>query len=153
MRLKSVPMKCSKDGSAIDFETHKLEKLVAKGILQSRVPIHGKELKLLRATTQLSMNGFARKLGITNTAIYHWKKEEKQKPAILNEIAVRLLCAEELGVELHLGFSGLIGDAKHEPVTVQVTGRKPTKNQYKIKTVLRPSYRGDRKVKVRVKTP
>ena len=154
LRLKGVPMKRSKNGGLIDFDTSKLEKLVAQGILQNQVPLRGKELRLLRSATRLSMNKFAQKLGITNTAIYHWEKAEKQRLMIINEIAVKLLCAEELGVELiNQGFSRLRGDERHEPISIQVTGKRPTKKQYKVKTLLKPSYRGDRKVKVRVKQP
>lgn len=56
LKLKGVPMKKSKNGGAIDFDEIRLAKLVAKKILESRVPIRGKELKLLRSVTRLSLN-------------------------------------------------------------------------------------------------
>ena len=70
----------------------------------------------------------------------------------MHEVCVKLLCAEELGIELNQNFTQLLGDIRHQPVEVQVTGKKPTKKR-KYKTVLRPSYRGDRKVRVPVETP
>lgn len=149
LRLRGAPMKRTKEGPVIDMDGKKLQRLIAKGIVASQVPIQGKELKLLRAATELSMNELARRLGITGTAVYHWEKATKQRLSRINEIAVRLLCAEQLGVRLGREFSTLIGDPKHEPVTVQLTGKRPTKPA-KYKTVMRPSYRGDRKVRVRV---
>ena len=150
LKLKGVPMKRSKNGGAIDFDEGRLAKLVAKRILESRVPIRGKELKLLRSVVRLSFNKFASCLGVTYGAVFNWEKAEKQRLAPITEIAVRLLCAEELSVELPSRYSDLLGDDKHEAVEVIVTSKQPTSKRFEIKEITRPSYRGHRKVKVKI---
>lgn len=128
----------------------KLQKLVAIAILENPVPLHGKELAFLRKVTGLSLNKFGRRLGVTSGTIFYWEKATKQKLGPMSTIAVKFLCAEELGIDLHQGYSALVGRDHHDPVEVIVSGKKPNKKRYKTKTVLKPSYRGDRKVKVRV---
>ncbi len=150
LRLKGVPMKRSKEGGVIDFDLHKLEKLIAVEILRGHVPIRGKELKLLRSVVRLSLNKFAGRLEISYGAIYHWEKAERRRLSRINEIAVRLLCAEELGVELEGRFSELIGDLRHEPIEVLVTTKKPTSQKVETREITRPSYRGHRKFKLKV---
>lgn len=150
LRLKGVPMKRLKNTGAIDFDPGKLERLIAKSILQSRVPIRGKELKLLRAAVRLSLNRFAYRLGLTYGAIHAWEKATKQRLSPINEIAVRLLCGEELGIELSGRFSDLLGDLRHDPVEVAVTNKKPTPKRVETREITRPSYRGHRKIKVKV---
>lgn len=150
VKLKGVPMKRGKNGGVIDFDNKKISRLVSQAILKGSVPIHGKELKLLRTTAQLSMHKLAVRLGVTSTAIYHWEKEPDRRLMPMSEAAIRLLCAEELGVELKLSFSKLIGDSRVNVLEVIVTNKKPSAKTVKTKTVLRPSYRGDRKIKVRI---
>ena len=150
LKLKGVPMKKSKNGGAIDFDEIRLAKLVAKKILESRVPIRGKELKLLRSVTRLSLNRFAYRLGLTYGAIFGWEKSEKQRLTPINEIAVRLLCAEELGVELPGRYSELLGDSRHESVEVIITNKKPTSKRKETKLITRPSYRGHRTIRVKI---
>lgn len=150
LRLKGVPMKRSKNGGVIDFDEGRLAKLITKKILESRVPIRGKELKLLRSVVRLSLNRFAYRLGLTYGAIFSWEKAERQRLAPINEIAVRLLCAEELGIELPGRYSDLLGDPRHEPVEVIITNKKPTSKLIETKEITRPSYRGHRKIRVKV---
>lgn len=146
IRLKGVPMKRSKDGGIIDFNSEKLARLTSERILESRTPIRGKELKLLRSVTGLSLNRFAHRMGLSYGAIFHWEKNEKQRLSPVNEIAVRLLCAEELGVTLKTRFSDLLGSAEFSAIEVTVTSRKPTPKVQQERVTTRPSYRGHRKV-------
>lgn len=149
LRLKGVPMKRSKETGVIDFDSEKLARLVAQAILNHRVPIKGRELKLLRSVVRLSLNRFAYRLGLTYGAIFSWEKAMKQRLSPINEVAVRLLCAEELGVELSVRFSDLIGDARHTEIEVIVTNKAPTSKKMEIREISKPSYRGHRKVQVR----
>lgn len=151
LRLKGVPMKRSKSGGVIDFEQRRLEKLVAAAILKNQVPIRGKELQLLRRVTGLSLEKFGRRLGISYGTIYHWEKTPRKRLTPINEIAVRLLCAEEMGFDLTGRFSTLIGDERHEPIDITVTNKKPTPKETKsnVKMMSRPSYRGHRIVAVK----
>lgn len=119
-------------------------------ILKSPIPIFGAELALLRKVTGLSLDKFGRRFGVTSGAVFYWEKAAKQKLGPMSTVAVRSMCAEELGIELHQGYSSLVGRDNHDPVEVIVSGKKPNKKRYRTKTVLKPSYRGDRKVKVRV---
>lgn len=150
LRLKGVPMKYSKNGGVVSVDEAKLEKLVAIAILINPVPIFGKELAFLRKVTGLSLNKFGRRLGVTSGTIFYWEKAAKQKLGPMSTLAVKLLCAEELGIDLYQNYSALVGRDHHNPVEVVVSGKKPNKKRYKTKTILKPSYRGDRKVKVRV---
>lgn len=150
LKLKNVPMKFGGKGAIIDFDLEKIKRIVALKILTNRVPIRGRELKLLRSVVGISMNKFAWELGISYGAIYHWEKDLKQRLSPVNEVAVRLLCAEKLGQELSGGFSQLVGDPNHLPVEVVVSGQKLKPRKPKTRTVLRRSYRGDRKMQVRV---
>lgn len=150
LRLKGVPMKRSTSGGVIAIDEAKLETLVAKAILQSPVPIRGKELALLRKVSGLSLSKFGRRLDVSSSTIFYWEKATKQKLNSMSSVAIRLLCAELLGIDLEQGFSRLIGFDNFDSVEVMVTGKKPNKKRYKTKTVFKPSYRGDRKVKVRV---
>ncbi len=150
LRLKGVPMKKSKDGGLIGVDEAKLERLVAISILQNPVPIYGKELALFRKVTGLSLDKFGRRLGVTAGAVFYWEKAATQKLGLMSTVAVKSMCAEELGIDLRQGYSSLVGRDHHDPVEVIVSSKKPNKKRYKTKTVLKPSYRGDRKVKVRV---
>ena len=150
LRLKGVPMRKSINGGVIGIDEAKLERFVAVEILKNPVPIFGKELSLFRKVTGLSLNKFGQRLGVTSGAVFYWEKAAKQKLGPMIAVAVRTLCAEELGVELHLSYSSMVGYNHHDPVDVIISGRKPNKKRYKTKTVLKPSYRGDRKIKVRV---
>lgn len=149
LRLKGVPMKRSKDGGVIDFDRGKLERLIARSILERRVPIRGKELKLLRAVVRLSLNRFAQRLGLSHGAIYAWEKAERRRLAPINEVVVRLICAEDLGVQLPSRFTELVGDSRHEPIEVVLTTKKPTPKFVETREITRPSYRGHRKVIVK----
>lgn len=149
LRLLGVPMKRSKEDGAVDFDPTKLERLVAKRILESRVPIRGKELKLLRKVVRLSLNRFAYRLGLSYGAIYKWEKAAKQRLTPINEVAVRLLCAEDLNIQLSARFSDLVGDARHDKVEVVVTEKRPTSKYVEIRQTTRPSYRGHRKITVK----
>lgn len=145
-------MKHSKSGGVIDISEDRLIKLVACRLVQSRVPFRGKELKLLRQATGLSLNRFAQKLGITYGAVFAWEKGSRTRLLLVNEIAVRLLCASEFGIELPGRFTELIGEENHQPVEVKVTNKKPTKQRMsKVKMMMKPSYRGHRLVAVKDK--
>lgn len=149
LSLKGVPMKRSKNTGVIDFDEGKLKKLIAKSLLEKRVPIRGQELQLLRSVTRLSFNKFASRLGLTYGAVFAWEKAKNQRLTPINEIAVRLLCAEEIGVNLRGGFSELLGDPRNEVIEVVVTNKKPTPKRIKLKEITRPSYRGHRRVTVK----
>lgn|GEM_PF-1598221 len=115
-----VPMRRSRTGPAIDLKPLVIERLAAKAILSGRAPIRGKELKVLRAALGISLEKFARRLGLSSGAIFLWEKSPKNRLLPVNEVAVRVLCAEELGVDLPGRLSQLLGVGPN-PITVVVT--------------------------------
>lgn len=77
-------------------------------------------MRVLRAALELSLEKFARKLGLTSGTIYRWERAHAERLSSVNEVAVRLLLAEELGIELPTKFSKLIG-RNDVTITVQVS--------------------------------
>lgn len=107
--LQNVPMRASRKGPLIDTLLEPIERKIARALVESRNPLRGKEVKFLRRITGLSLHKFAQKLGLTPGAVYHWEKAPDQRLMPVNEIAVRVLCAEEFSVELPAVLSRLIG--------------------------------------------
>ncbi len=109
IKIKQVPMRYSTKGGVIDVKPLVIEKLVARALIASRVPLHGAEVKLLRASLGLSLDKFARRLGLTPGAIFYWEKAAQERLSVVNEIAVRALFADELAVEISGRLSQLVG--------------------------------------------
>jgi DNA-binding transcriptional regulator YiaG len=110
IEFQNVPLVSSQYGPVIDLKPHVLEHLAAKAVLQNRIPIRGKELKFFRKILGLSYEKFAAKLGLTSGTVFHWEKAQDDRLTPVNEIAVRALVAEELGIEISGKFSELLGD-------------------------------------------
>ena len=109
VKLLGVPMCKSRRGPEVDLKPLVLERAVARALVQSRNPLKGNEVRFLRKTIGLSLDKFARKLGLTSGAIFHWEKAANERLIPVNEVAVRVLCAEELAVEMPAILSRLIG--------------------------------------------
>ena len=110
----NVPMKDSQHGPVIDLAPNVLEMLAAKAVIVHRIPLRGKEVKFLRKAIGLSLEKFANKLGLTSGSIFHWEKAENERLTPINEVAVRSLIAEELGVQISGKFSDLLGEKIHD---------------------------------------
>ncbi|NOT77589.1 MAG: hypothetical protein HOP07_01150 [Bacteriovoracaceae bacterium] len=110
IHFKNVPMKESKHGPVIDLDPALLEKLAAIAILREKIPLRGIEVHFLRKVIGLSMEKFARKLGLSSGTIFHWEKNEFVRLSIVNELAVRSFTAEALDIEISGKFSELLGD-------------------------------------------
>lgn len=106
----NVPMRESKYGDVIDLTGEvlsELEVLAAKAVILSHVPLRGREVKFLRKVLGLSLERFASHLGLTSGTVFRWEKDEKERIALVNEIAVKLFVAEQFGVEVSNKFSEL----------------------------------------------
>ena len=114
IHFKNVPMRNSNQGPVIDLDPGVLDKLAATAILVEKIPLRGKEVHFLRKVIGLSMEKFAGKLGLSSSTIFHWEKAELDRLARVNELAVKSLVAEELGIEISGKFSALLGDKIHE---------------------------------------
>lgn len=93
--FKSVPMRESAWGPVIEVKEQILEHLALKAIVIHRVPIRGLEVKFIRKALGLTIQG--------------WEKTPTARLLPTNEIAVRVLIAEEIRVEVLAYFSELIG--------------------------------------------
>lgn len=123
IKLVAVPIKAARRGRQIDMREAVIDRLVAQELLSSRNPITGKEVALLRKALGLSFEGFSAKLKNTHGTVFHWEKQEDRVLLPINEVAVRLMCAEELGVDLPPKFSKLIGSERQE-LTIEVSRAK-----------------------------
>lgn len=118
VRFSRVPMRRSKSGPVVDLRPLALERLAARAFVNSQTPIRGSEVRVLRMALDLSLEKFARKLGLTSGAVFRWEKSPDERLSPITEVAVRLLGAEELGIDLAPKFSQLVG-LDHVTVTVQ----------------------------------
>lgn len=94
-------------GQVIDLPPHEMELLAAKTIIQSRVPLRGKEVKLLRSALDLSLEKFAREFKIASSTVLKWERAVNERLSLPNEIVVRLFCAEKLSCQLSAQYSDL----------------------------------------------
>ncbi len=132
VKLRGVPMRKSGRGQEVDLRPLVLERTIACAIVQSRNPLRGREVSFLRKAIDLSLDKFARKLGLTPGAIFHWEKAANERLMPINEVAVRIVCAEELLVEMPAKFSQLVGVGP-EILTLEITRpRKPYKPRAKV---------------------
>lgn len=117
VQFKRIPMRRSKQGPVVDLKPLVLERLAARAVLTSQGPIRGAEVRVLRIALDLSFEKFARMLGLTSGAVFRWERAQDDRLSPVNEVAIRLACAEEFGIDLPARFSQLIG---HDSVTVTV---------------------------------
>ena len=96
--LINVPIKSTRHGEMIDMDPQKLDLIVAKAIIEKQIPIHGKELKFLRKVLGMSLEKFANEIDLVSTSVFRWEKNEDERLAKVNEVAVRAFIAEKLGL-------------------------------------------------------
>jgi hypothetical protein len=108
--FKNVPMRESPWGPVIEINETILSKLAARAIIEHRLPIRGIEVKFLRKTLDLSMDEFSEQLGLTAGAIFKWEQKSNDRLHPINEIAVRALLADRLGLEISGRFSKMIAE-------------------------------------------
>jgi hypothetical protein len=99
--------------SSVDEVDHQISKYV----IEHRSPLRGVEVRFLRKTLGLSLAVLAGHLGLSAPAILKWERAEHDRLAPINEVAVRVLFAELLGVRLTGKFSELMGTDKPTPHT------------------------------------
>jgi DNA-binding transcriptional regulator YiaG len=106
--FKNVPMRESQGGPVVEINQVILEELAARAIIENRIPIRGQEVRFLRKALGLSMDEFSEQLGLTSGAIFKWEQKHDERLHPINEIAVRALVADRLGVEISGRFSEMI---------------------------------------------
>lgn len=115
-------MRNSKWGPVIELNQTILEELAARAIIENRLPIRGQEVRFLRKSLSLSMDEFSEQLGLTSGAIFKWEQKPIERLHPINEIAVRSLVADRLGIEIPGRFSKIIGGDQTPHELVLQTG-------------------------------
>ena len=91
----------------IDMDIADIEKMVARTIIEEKIPIRGREVKFLRKVLGLSMEKFARNFDFSSAAILKWEKEDDKRLSLVNELAVRTFINDMLEFELDVKFFDL----------------------------------------------
>lgn len=104
-----IPIKNTKHGNIIAINVSVIENLVARELIQKKVPIRGLEFKFLRKVLGLSLATIGSELGISAPAVLKWERAAKKRLDPINEVAVRALLAEKFGVKISGKFSELLG--------------------------------------------
>jgi DNA-binding transcriptional regulator YiaG len=94
-----------------------MDRKVSEYVIEHRSPLRGVEVRFLRKTLGLSLATLGEHLGLSAPAILKWERAEHDRLAPINEVAVRVLFAELLGVRLTGKFSELMGTDKPTPHT------------------------------------
>ena len=118
IRLESV---AGKEIEVIDLDIGILEKLVAKTIIEEKVPIRGQEVKFLRKALGLSMERFARNFDFSSAAILKWEKDGAKRLSLVNELAVRTFVNEILQLEIEIKFFDLDARSTVPTEVIKVT--------------------------------
>ncbi len=105
--LVNVPI--GKDGNEefIDLEPEEIDRRIASEIIRQKVPLRGKEVLFLRKALKMNRNRWAEQLGITASGILRWEETEEKRMSKINQAAIRMLCAEVLGIKLESKWSKL----------------------------------------------
>jgi DNA-binding transcriptional regulator YiaG len=82
--------------------------MIATEIIRQGIPLRGREVLFLRKALKMNRNQWAEKLGVTASGILRWEQGGDKRLSKINEAAIRMLCAEELGVELIGKWSAVV---------------------------------------------
>ena len=108
--LANVPLRRTSHGEVIDADPAPIERDIAAEIIRQGVPIRGAEVQFLRKSLGASLQKFGMLLGLSAPAILKWERARMKRLAPINEVAVRALMAELLGIRLEGTFTVLKGN-------------------------------------------
>ena len=111
VEVKHVPMTVDPEfGNLIDSAIiERMERLIAQELILRRLPLRGREVKFLRSIFALSQREFAEKLDLSHVAIFKWEKRLNGSLDRVNEIAVKVLVADLLGLKVTASLDSLVG--------------------------------------------
>jgi DNA-binding transcriptional regulator YiaG len=110
--LEHVPIRQSKYGDVIAADISVIERKIAAEIVSQGIPIRGAEVQFLRKSLAASLQTFGKYLGLSAPAILKWERTRDKRLDPINEVAVRALMAEQLGIELEGKFTVLKGNGE-----------------------------------------
>jgi DNA-binding transcriptional regulator YiaG len=85
-----------------------VDRMIAIEIVQKGVPLRGREVVFLRKALKMSRNQWADKLGVSASVLLRWEQKLDKRLSRVNEVAIRLLSAEQLEVELPGKWSAVV---------------------------------------------
>lgn len=96
----------------IDIPPEQIDRMIAVELVRQGVPLRGREVIYLRKALKMNRNQWAEKLGVTASGILRWEQGGDKRLSKINEVAIRMLCAEELGVELEGKWSSVVAGSE-----------------------------------------
>lgn len=102
IRVKNVPAQEDKEfGYLVSAKVmRQIEKKVAAALLVEHVPICGREVEFFRSILGMSQRNFAELFDVSQVAILKWEKDHSKRLSLANEIAFRVIMANQLGLVL-----------------------------------------------------
>lgn len=110
--LEDVPVRQTRYGEALAADLCLVERDIAREIVRRGIPIRGAEMQFLRKSLGLSLAKFGGLLGLSAPAILKWERARTKRLEPINEVAVRALMAEQLGIEMKAAFTALKGSSE-----------------------------------------
>jgi DNA-binding transcriptional regulator YiaG len=117
--LVNAPIGVDEGEEYIDLPPEQIDKMIATEIIRQGIPLRGREVLFLRKALKMNCNQWAEKLDVTASGILRWEQGGDKRLSKINEVAIRMLCAEELGVELEGKWSAVVAGS-HVPERLEV---------------------------------
>jgi DNA-binding transcriptional regulator YiaG len=110
--LENVPIRQTRHGDVVAADLSLIERKIAEEIVRQGIPIRGGEVRFLRKSLAVSLQAFGRFLGLSAPAVLKWERARIKRLNPVNEVAVRALMAERLGITLEGKFTVLKGNGE-----------------------------------------
>jgi DNA-binding transcriptional regulator YiaG len=107
--LENVPVRQSRYGDVLAVDVAVVERAIAREIIRQGIPLRGAEVRFLRKCLGMSLEKFGSILGLSAPAILKWERMQDKRLQPINEVAVKAMMAEQLGIELEGKFTLLKG--------------------------------------------
>ena len=117
--IVNAPVGIDEGEEYIDIPPEYIDRMIATAIVREGIPLRGREVLFLRKALKMNRNQWSDKLGVTSSGILRWEQGSDKRLSRINEVAIRMLCAEELGIELVGKWSAVVtGDEFPERLEV-----------------------------------
>lgn len=106
--LVNVPIGVDEGEEYIDLPPEQIDRMIASEVVRQGVPLRGREVLFLRKALKMNRNQWAKQLGMTASGILRWERGDEKRLSRINAAVIRMLCAEELGIELGGAWSAVV---------------------------------------------